>query len=100
VNAWVNRWLGAEIVFVQVGHGLIGAALLGVLAANVPWWSLLLIAPLILFSLWFWLYESSFVMPLAREMLAGRAAGRMTATATTRPRGFLAARRDGPSTHQ
>jgi len=98
MNPWVLRWLGFEIVFVQVGHGLVGAALLGIVAANAPWWFLPSIAPIVVFSLWFWLLESSFVMPVARELLAGRSAGRMTAIATTRPRGEGVARPGGPST--
>jgi len=32
----VYRWLGAEIVFVHVGHALVGALALGIIAANVP----------------------------------------------------------------
>ena len=67
----VNRWLGLEIVFVQVGHGLLGAAALGLIAANVPWWLLLALLPLIVFSLGFWLMESSFVLPVARRLLRG-----------------------------
>ena len=87
----VYRWLGAEIVFVHVGHGLVGAALLGVLAANVPWWFMLALAPLIAFSLAYWFMEARFVMPVARRFLSGdpfpAPAKATTATATTPPRG-------------
>lgn len=67
----VYRWLGAEIVFVHVGHALVGALALGIIAANVPVWFLAALAPLIVFSLWFWLKEAEFVMPVARRYLSG-----------------------------
>lgn len=67
------RWLGFEIVFVQIGHGLIGAALLGLLAASAPWWFLLAVSPIVVLSFVFWMYESRLAFPVARELLAGRA---------------------------
>lgn len=66
------RWLGFEIAFVQIGHGLIGAALLGLLAASAPWWLLLAVSPIVVFSLAFWMYESRLTLPVARDLLAGR----------------------------
>jgi hypothetical protein len=66
------RSLGFEIAFVQIGHGLIGAALLGLLAASVPWWFLLALSPIVVFSFVFWMYESRLALPVARELLAGR----------------------------
>lgn len=66
------RWLGTEITFVHVGHGLlfVGAAIL--LWRSVPWWFSVSLAPVFLFSLWFWLREASFVLPLARLYLSGQ----------------------------
>ena len=86
----IERWMGLEIVFVQVGHGLLGAAALGLVASQTPWWLTLAIAPLIAFSLAFWLIESSFVLPVARRLIAGDGAEverQEDGTATTRPRG-------------
>ncbi len=65
------RWLGAEIVFVHVGHGLVGVGIIAVLAVSIPWWFTLALTPLIAFSLAFWLKESQFVMPVARRYLSG-----------------------------
>lgn len=68
---WVNRWLGAEIIFVHVGHGLLGALGVGIVAAYAPWWFLALLLPIIAFSLAYWLMEARFVMPVARRLLTG-----------------------------
>ena len=90
------QWLGAEIVFVHVGHGLLGVGLMIILALHVPWWFTLAIAPVVLFSLWGWSKEASLVMPVARRYLSGDpfpAPG----TATTRPGGAAPADRDGAS---
>ncbi len=70
----VNRWLGLEIVFVQVGHGLLGAAAAGLIASEAPWWLSLALLPLVVFSLLFWLYEARFVMPAAGRLLRGEGA--------------------------
>ena len=78
------QWLGAEIVFVHVGHGLLGAAVVVVLALHLPWWFMVGLVPLVIFSLWGWFKEASLVMPVARRYLSGDpfpAAG----TATTKP---------------
>ena len=84
------QWLGAEIVFVHVGHGLLGVGVVVILALNLPWWFLGLLVPIVAFSVWGWFQEASLVMPVARRYLSGdpfpRAEG-TTATATTRPRG-------------
>jgi hypothetical protein len=83
------RWLGAEIVFVHVGHGLLGVGVIVILALNLPWWFLGLLVPIVAFSVWGWFQEASLVMPVASRYLWGdpfpRAEG-TTATATTRPR--------------
>ncbi len=65
------QWLGAEIVFVHVGHGLLGAGVVVILALHLPWWFTLAITPVILFSLWGWFQEASLVMPVARRYLSG-----------------------------
>ena len=67
----MNRRLGFEIIVVQIAHGLLGAVALGLIAANVPWWLLLALLPLILFSLAYWLMEASFILPVARRLLQG-----------------------------
>lgn len=72
----VYQWLGAEIVFVHVGHGLLGLGALAILAFILPWWFTLAVSPLALFSLWFWFEEASVVMPLARRYLSGRPFGK------------------------
>ncbi len=78
------QWLGAEIVFVHVGHGLLGAAVVVILALHLPWWFTLAITPVILFSLWGWFQEASLVMPVARRYLSGDPFP-AAATATTKP---------------
>ena len=85
------RWLGGEIVFVHVGHGLLGAGVVLLLAFHLPWWFLIALIPVIGFSIWGWFQEASLVMPVARRYLSGDpfADGRevTTATVTRRPRG-------------
>jgi hypothetical protein len=78
------QWLGAEIVFVHVGHGLLGAGVVVILALHLPWWFMAALVPLVMFSLWGWFQEASLVMPVARRYLSGDPfpAGD---TATTRP---------------
>ena len=90
------QWLGAEIVFVHVGHGLLGAGVLIILALHLPWWFTLALAPVVHFSLWGWFHEASLVMPVARRYLSGDpfpAAG----TATTTPDGAGPGDEDGAS---
>jgi len=65
------HWLGAEVVFVHVGHGLLGLGVLVILALHLPWWFVVGLAPLVLFSLWGWFKEASLVMPVARRYLSG-----------------------------
>jgi len=94
------QWLGAEIVFVHVGHGLLGVGVVAILGLNLPWWFLVAIVPVIAFSVWGWFQEASLVMPLARRYLSGDpfSKERTIGTATTGPRGLRAARRERPST--
>jgi hypothetical protein len=82
------QWLGAEIVFVHVGHGLLGAGVVVLLALNLPWWFSLALIPVVGFSVWGWFQEASLVMPVARRYLSGDPfpTKATTATATTRPR--------------
>lgn len=86
---WVYQWLGAEIVFVHVGHGLLGAGVVAILIVSLPWWFTMAIVPVVLFSVWGWFQEASLVMPVARRYLSGDpfpGAERM-ATATMGPDG-------------
>jgi hypothetical protein len=101
MNSWVNRWMGAEIYFVHIGHGLLFWIVLAIVALNVPWWAVLIGFPIIVFSVWGWLAEARIVLPAANRLLSGESAlirERMTATATTRPRGEGVARPGGRST--
>jgi hypothetical protein len=90
------KWLGAEIAFVHVGHGLLGATVVVILALHLPWWFTLALAPLLVFSLWIWFKEASLVMPVARRYLSANPFP-ATGTATTRPGGAAPAIRDGAS---
>lgn len=101
MNGWINRWLGAEIWFVHIGHGVLFWVVLAIVALNVPWWAMLIGLPIIAFSVWGWFAEAQIVLPAANRLLRGETAlsqERMTATATMKPRGDDAARQDGPST--
>ena len=93
----MNRWLGAEIYVVHVGHELLFLFVLVIVAAHIPWWALLAGSPLILFSAAFWLYEAQIVLPAANQLLRGESAPtrkRVMTTATTAPRGDTTVRRD------
>ena len=93
----MNRWLGAEIYVIHVGHGLLFLFVLVIVAAHIPWWALLAGSPLILFSTAFWLYEAQIVLPAANQLLRGESAPtrkRVMTTATTAPRGDTTVRRD------
>jgi hypothetical protein len=46
------------------------------LALNVPWWAVLVAAPLAGFGVLGWLYEASIVLPVARQLLDHGADGR------------------------
>jgi hypothetical protein len=99
----VYQWLGAEIVFVHVGHGLLGAGVVAILALNLPWWFTLALTPIVLFSLWGWFQEASLVMPVARRYLSGdpfpaRTAAGAAAT-TTQPGDAGPTIADGASGH-
>lgn len=80
------QWLGAEIVFVHVGHGLLGAGVVVILALHLPWWFMAALVPVILFSVWGWFQEASLVMPVARRYLSGDPFPGAS-TETTRPDG-------------
>lgn len=88
---WVNYWLGAEIYFVHVGHGLLFGLVLVILALHLPWWAMLAGLPIILFSVVGWIAEATIVLPAANRLLAGEPLAfsrtRGDDTATTRPRG-------------
>ena len=43
----LNRLLGIEIYVIHVGHFLLFLAALVILALNVPWWAVLVAAPLV-----------------------------------------------------
>ena len=85
------RWLGGEIVFVHVGHGLLGLGVVVLLAIHVPWWFFAALTPVFAGSVWGWFQEASLVMPVARRYLSGDpfagAREATTATMTRRPRG-------------
>ena len=96
MNPWINRWMGAEIYFVHIAHGLLFWAVVAIVALNVPWWAMLLGSPVIILSVWVWYAEARIVLPAANQLLSGESAltgARMMATATTAPRGGPAARR-------
>lgn len=88
---WLNYWLGGEIYFVHLGHGLLFWIVVVILAYHLPWWAMLIGAPLILFSVVGWIAEATIVLPAANRLLAGEPltfdGRRGDDTATTRPRG-------------
>ncbi|MCI0813449.1 MAG: hypothetical protein J4O14_03000 [Chloroflexi bacterium] len=93
----INRWMGAEIYFVHIAHGLLFCAVVVIVALNVPWWAMLLGLPVIIFSAWGWYAEAQVVLPAANQLLSGESAPtgkRMMSTATTAPRSSTTARRD------
>jgi hypothetical protein len=97
VNKWVNQWMGAEIYFVHIGHGVLFWIVIAIVALNVPWWGTLIGLPIVVFSILGWAAEAKIVLPVANRLLKGESAliaEGMTDTATTRPRGEDAARRD------
>ena len=65
----LNRILGIEIYFVHIGHFALFLGALVILAVNVPWWAVVLAAPLVAFGVIGWLYEASIVLPVARRLL-------------------------------
>jgi hypothetical protein len=87
VNKWINQWMGAEIYFVHIGHGVLFWVVLGVIAFNVPWWAMLLGLPVAAGSVLGWLAEARIVLPVANRLLRGGGPEGMTDTATTRPSG-------------
>jgi len=68
----LNRLLGIEIYVVHVGHFLLFLGALVILALNVPWWAVLVAAPLVGLGVLGWLYEASIVLPAARLLLSQR----------------------------
>ena len=97
MNSWINRWMGAEIYFVHIGHGLLFWAVVAIVALNVPWWAMLIGSPVIILSIWAWYAEATIVLPAANQLLSGENASaekRMMSTATTAPRSDTTARRD------
>ena len=97
MNASINRWMGAEIYFVHIAHGLLFWAVVVIVALNVPWWAMLLGSPVIIFSIWGWYAEATIVLPATNQLLSGESTltrKRMMTTATMPPRGDGAARRD------
>jgi hypothetical protein len=97
VNDWINRWMGAEIYFVHIGHGLLFWAVVAIVALNVPWWVMLIGSPVIILSIWAWYAEATIVLPAANQLLSGENASaekRMMSTATRAPRSNTTARRD------
>ena len=57
----------------HIGHFLLFIAALVILAVNVPWWAMLIAAPLVGFGVLAWLYEASIVLPVARRLVGGGA---------------------------
>ncbi len=90
------QWLGAEIVVVHVGHGLLGVGVAVILALHLPWWFMAALTPVLLFSVWGWFQETSLVMPVARRYLSGNPFPAADA-ATTRPDGAGSPDGDGAS---
>ena len=68
----LNSLLIAEILLVHVGHGALYVVALVLVAGEVPWWALLAGAPLVLFSLAFWLYEARFVWKATGDLRRGQ----------------------------
>jgi hypothetical protein len=65
----LQRLLGIEIYIIHVGHFLLFLSALAILALNVPWWAVLVAAPLVALGVIGWLYEASIVLPVARDLL-------------------------------
>lgn len=65
----LNRLLGIEICLIHVGHFLLFIGALVILALNVPWWAVLVAAPLVALGVLGWLYEASIVLPAARQLI-------------------------------
>ena len=96
MNRRINRWMGAEIYFVHIAHGLLFWAVVAIVALNVPWWAMLLGSPVIILSVWGWYAEAQIVLPAANQLLSGGSAltgARTMTTATMAPRGDEVARR-------
>jgi hypothetical protein len=67
----VYQWLGFEIAFVHVGHGLLGVGVVVILAISLPWWFFLALTPLFVLSALGWYLESTLVLPIASRYLSG-----------------------------
>jgi hypothetical protein len=65
----LNRLLGIEIYLIHIGHFLLFIGALVILAPNLPWWAVLVAAPLVGLGVLGWLYEASIVLPAARQLL-------------------------------
>lgn len=70
----LNRCLGCEVALVHVGHGALYVGAIVLVALELPWWALLVGAPLILFSVLGWAYEGYLIWPLASRLLRGESA--------------------------
>lgn len=90
------QWLGAEIAFVHVGHGLLGAGVVVILALHLPWGFMAALTPVLIFSVWGWLQGASLVMPVARRYLSGDPYP-ATRTATTKSGGAGSPNKGGAS---
>ena len=71
----LNQFLGIEIYLIHVGHFLLFLGALLVLAINVPWWAVLVAAPLVGLGVLGWVYEASIVLPVARNLIRRETAG-------------------------
>lgn len=65
----INRLLGIEIYIVHVGLFLLFLGALVIVALNVPWWAVLVTAPLVALGVLGCLYEASVALPTARRLL-------------------------------
>ena len=68
---FLNRYLSCEIFFVHIGHGVLFWVVIALLASNLPWWALLLLLPIGVFSIAGWAYEARFVLPVATRLWRG-----------------------------
>jgi len=66
----LNRMLGIQIYIVHVGHFLLFICAFVILALNVPWWAIIVAAPMVALGVLGWLYEASIVLPAARHLLS------------------------------
>jgi hypothetical protein len=80
----LSRLLGIEIYVIHVGHFLLFLAALVILALNVPWWAVLVAAPLVGLGVLGWLYEASIVLPAARQLLKNPADDGTAATRSSK----------------